>query len=280
MTVILIVLAALVFLALLRLLSLRCKRAPEDFYGLSAWHYAHRGLHGEAVPENSLLAFRRAVERGYGAELDVHLARDGSLPVIHDESLQRTAGVDKKVCDCTLAELKDCRLEKTEEPIPQLHEVLELFAGRAPLIVELKAHGGNHRALCEAVCRLLDQYPRLQYCIESFDPRVVRWFKKNRPEIIRGQLSCNLCKEPNGLPLILCWLLRQLFFNFLTVPHFIAYRFEDRNLPALKLCRKLWGVQEISWTVQKEQDGKQALQAHCPIIFENYCPETRKSNVR
>ncbi len=282
MTAVLIILAVLVFLALLWVLSLRCKRSSGDFYGLSVWHYAHRGLHDRKidVPENSLLAFHRAVERGYGAELDVHLTKDGKLAVIHDESLKRTAGADKMVCDCTLEELKSYRLEGTSEPIPELSEVFEIFAGKAPLIVELKAHGGNHRALSQAVCKLLDEYPSLSYCSESFYPRVVRWFKKNRPEIIRGQLSCNLCKEPGNLPLLLCWVLRNLFLNFLTVPHFIAYSFEDRKNPALWICHKIWGVKKVSWTLRKEEDGQQALQENCTIIFESYCPETRRSNVR
>ena len=166
---ILIVFLILVLLAGLWLLSFRGKRSDAEFYGLAKYHYAHRGLHNSdaGVPENSLLAFRKAVEQGYGAELDVHLSKDGRLVVIHDESLLRTAGVKRKVSECTTKELRSYFLEETGEPIPFLEEVLPLFAGKTPLVIELKPHAKNHAALAEATCKLLDQYPDLEYCIES-----------------------------------------------------------------------------------------------------------------
>ena len=141
-----IVLSTVTLLVLLWLFSLRGKRKTNDFYGLKAWHYAHRGLHNaeKNIPENSLSAFRVAVEQGYGAELDVHLTKDGRLVVMHDESLKRTAGVEKNICDCTWEELKLLRLEGTEEPIPLFEEVLALFEGRAPLVVDIITYAGNH----------------------------------------------------------------------------------------------------------------------------------------
>ena len=108
-------------------------------------HYAHRGFHGEpGIPENSMAAFRRAYQCGCGVELDVQLTGDGQLAVIHDKSLKRTAGVDREVSDLSMAELKQCRLEGTQETIPSLEEVLELFQGGPPLLVELKAGFGFH----------------------------------------------------------------------------------------------------------------------------------------
>ncbi len=271
---ILIVFLILVLLAGLWLLSFRGKRSDADFHGLAKYHYAHRGLHNSdaGVPENSLLAFRKAVEQGYGAELDVHLSKDGRLVVIHDESLLRTAGVKRKVCECTTKELRSYFLEETGEPIPFLEEVLPLFAGKTPLVIELKPHAKNHAALAEATCKLLDQYPDLEYCIESFDPRAIFWLKKHRPEIIRGQLSSNFMKDRSGLSAPLAFLLTNLMCNFLTVPHFVAYRFSDRRNLCLRLCRKLWGVQEFSWTVTSPRRAKKLRREGCILIFEDFNP--------
>lgn len=266
-----------VLLALLVLLAawlwmLRAKRKSSDFFGLAGYHYAHRGLHSNGVPENSLTAFRLAVEHGYGAELDVHLSKDKRLVVIHDESLKRTTGVARDVSDCTAEELDRCRLEGTQEKIPYLEEVLPLFEGRTPLVIEIKAVRKNHAELTRLVCELLVNYPKLQFCIESFDPRVLRWLRKHRPQIIRGQLSSNFIKDRNGLPLPLAVLLTDLSLNFLTVPHFVAYRFQDRKRLSLRICRRLWGVQEFSWTIRNAAEAKTALDDGARIIFEHFRP--------
>ena len=280
MEIVWIVSGALILFALLWLLSLRGKRKTQEFYGLTAWHYAHRGLHDtkKGIPENSLAAFRLALEKGYGAELDVHLTKDGRLVVMHDESLKRTAGVEKNLCDCTWEDLKSLRLEGTDEPIPLLEEVLSMFEGKAPLVVEIKAFGGNHKILTEAVCKMLDRFPKLNFCIESFDPRVLMWLRKNRPEIVRGQLSCTISKHQSDTSIV-TWLLTNLFFNFLTVPHFVAYCFEERKNFANRVCAKVWGVQQFSWTIRSQTDGEQALREGAAIIFENYCPEVKSRNV-
>lgn len=274
-----IILGSLLLLTLLLIFALRTKRATDNFYGLTGWHYAHRGLHDTklGIPENSGLAFRRALDSGYGAELDVHLAKDGSLVVMHDESLKRTAGVDKNVCDCTRQELEALRLEGTRESIPFLEEVLALFEGKAPLVVEIKAYNGNHKELTAAVCRMLEQYPKLQYCIESFDPRVIMWLRRHRPEIIRGQLSCKIANHYEGNTNIVTWLMTNLLFNFLTVPHFVAYCFEERRNFAFRLCKKVWGVQEFSWTIREAREAQAALQEGAAIIFEQFCPEEKET---
>lgn len=274
MVILCILFAIALLLAGLWLLALRCKKKEGDFFGLTDYHYAHRGLHNSraGVPENSLLAFRKAVSNGYGAELDVHLSKDGRLVVIHDESLLRTAGVDRNVADCTASELREYFLEETGEPIPFLEEVLPIFAGKAPLVIELKAFRRNHAALADATCRMLDRFPQLQYCIESFDPRVLLWLKKHRPQVIRGQLSCNFVKDRSGLKAVTAVLMTNLLFNFLTVPHFIAYRFTDRSALSLQVCRKLWGVQEFSWTIPSQRRADKVLKEGAAIIFEGFCP--------
>lgn len=277
MKLFLILLGTLLLLVLLWLCSLRAKKKTSDFYGLTAWRYAHRGLHSKekGIPENSLAGFRLAVERGYGAELDVHLSKDGRLVVMHDDSLKRTAGVDRQVLDCTAEELRKLRLEGTQEPIPFLEEVLPVFEGKAPLVVEIKAQNGNHKILTEKVCKLLDEFPNLQYCMESFDPRVILWLRKHRPEIIRGQLSCKIVNHYEGNTNLITWLMTHLFFNFLTVPHFVAYCFEERKNLAFRVCKKIWKVQEFSWTIRNAENAKIALEEGAAIIFENFYPEVK-----
>ena len=153
---------ALVLLVLAEVFALLtvCRRGHSYWKLLRQYRYAHRGYHGrELGPENSLTAFREAIRRGFGCELDVHLMKDGRLAVIHDASLLRTAGADVLVEDLTAEELKQYRLEGTEEEIPLLEEVLPLFEESGlPLVVELKAERGNHDALAAAACEVLDRF--------------------------------------------------------------------------------------------------------------------------
>lgn len=268
------ILLILALLAVLYLLSLLGARKRPELSELKSCRYAHRGLHESKlhIPENSLRAFRLAVEKGYGAELDVHLSKDGRLVVMHDESLKRTANVDKYICDCTAEELDGMRLEFTDEKIPYLEEVLPLFEGKTPLIIELKPFRGNHATLARKTCALLRQYPNLKFCIESFDPRALFWLRRNQPKIIRGQLSCNFLKDSHGLNPVEAFVLTNLMTNFLTLPHFVAYQFEDRSQISLRLCKKLWSVQEFDWTIRCIEDAQTAINDGAVIIFEHCQP--------
>ncbi len=262
----------LAVLGLLYLLALFGGRRHELWKKLEGWSYAHRGFHGNGVPENSMAAFRLALEKGYGIELDLHLMADGGLAVIHDASLKRTAGADVLIEDLTAADLNRFRLEGTEETIPQFGQVLELFAGKAPMIVELKAEGGNHAALCQAACELLAGYEG-PYCIESFDPRCILWLRKNRPEVIRGQLAQNFLRSKGGnLSGALRFALTNLLLNFLTRPDFIAYNFWDRKGLSPILCHKFWGIHAVSWTLRTRADYDAAAAEGRIPIFENFEP--------
>ena len=254
------------------LLAIRGRTGHPGIEKLRGWSYAHRGLHGEGVPENSLAAFRAAVEHGYGAELDVHLLRDGGLAVIHDSKLLRTTGKEGVVEDLTVEDLKNFPLEGTSETIPTFPEVLEVFAGKTPLIIELKPEKGNHAALCEAACAAMEGYEGI-WCMESFDPRCVLWLKKNRPDIIRGQLAENSLKYPkNKLPLPLKVVLSFHLENFLCRPDFIAYDFPTRKNLSNTLCRRLWNMESVSWTLRSPEDHAAAEAEHWIPIFENYKP--------
>lgn len=272
-----VLIALLILLALLLLgtvgyvLSTRCGGDHPWQRKLRRYAYAHRGLHDETKPENSLAAFRAAVAGGYGMELDVHLLKDGTLAVIHDHDLLRVTGKEGKVEDLDAQDLWNYRLEGTDEMIPTFDEVLDLVNGAVPLIVELKCAGKNVAALCQAVCDRLDKYKGL-YCVESFDPRCVRWFKKNRPDIMRGQLSENYFRSKVKIPFVVKLGMSCLVTNFLTHPHFVAYKFEDRGHFSNTLVKKLWGATRVTWTVQTKEEYIQARKEGWIVIFENFKP--------
>ena len=190
MTVLLVVGIICCILVVLYLFAVRGRVGHTGLCELRDYAYAHRGLHDTKAAENSLTAFTEAKRAGYGVELDVHLLADGNLAVIHDSSLQRTTGYEGYVEDLTAGELKNYFLEGTADTIPKFRDVLDLFAGSAPIIVELKSVRNNYAKLCKAACDMMDSYSG-PYCMESFDPRCIRWLRKNRPEIIRGQLTEN-----------------------------------------------------------------------------------------
>lgn len=264
----------LTVILLLIILYLFCLKGRTNHPGLKElqkWNYAHRGLHNSEKPENSMAAFRAAKEGGYGIELDIHLMKDGNLAVIHDSCLKRVAGADVNIEDLTLVDLENYRLGGTDEKIPLFSQVLELYDGAAPLIVELKTANGNHTALCAAACEMLDKY-KGAYCIESFDPRCIIWLRKNRPDIIRGQLSENWLKSNLKLPWILRFIMTTHISNIATRPDFIAYNYQHRKVFGTDICRKFWGVQGVSWTIRTKEDFDIAVKEGWIPIFENFIP--------
>lgn len=252
----------------------RCRTGHEAWKTLTQYRYAHRGYHHKpAVPENSMSAFRAAAERGWGAELDVHLMKDGNLAVVHDSNLERVTGVSVRIEDLTKADLANYVLEDSCEHIPLLEHVLAVFEQGTPLIIELKTENGNHKALCEAVAKVLDRYPG-SFCIESFDPRVLQWFRKHRPAVCRGQLAENFMEAADtGLSRPLAFGLTNLLWNWSTCPDFIAYKFSDRQNAGVRICRKIWKPVEVSWTIRRKEELQKAEQAGCLVIFEQFDPE-------
>lgn len=241
---------------------------------LCEFRYAHRGFHDKPrVPENSMGAFSRAVVQGFGIELDVHLTKDDKLAVIHDSNLERTCGVDVNIEDITLKEAQQYYLEKSVENIPDFEEVLKLVDGYVPLIVELKTSGGNEDKLCNRVLQALDKYKGM-YCIESFDPKAVTWLRKNRPDVIRGQLAGALRKDNFPISVAADFLLKNLWVNVLGKPDFVAYKFEDRESSALK---KYKGA-KFCWTIRKYSDMKEAEEMGLVPIFEKFNPKDYEKN--
>ncbi len=242
----------------------------ETLKELKKYRFTHRGFHEKPeIPENSMPAFLRTKEHGWGTELDIHLMKDGNLAVIHDSNICRTTGADVQIESLCREDLQNYRLEGTKEHIPLFEEVLAL---EMPLIVELKVSGGNYKALCEAAWERMKDYPA-PWCMESFDPRAVIWLAKNHPEAVRGQLVQNYfrCKELSMGP-ILRFLLTQMAGNIAAKPDFIACRYADRDISALKRCLRR-GIQEVSWTLHSKEELLAAEDSGSIPIFENFNPE-------
>ena len=242
-----------------------------------ARHYAHRGYHNKPeIPENSMAAFRRAVEHGFPSELDVHLIADGSLVVFHDESLERQTGVRGQIEDYDITNLRKLRLEGTDEPIPTLDEVLELYEPSGlPLLIELKTARGNHFRLTEAVCRRLDSYSG-EFVIESFDPRVLIDLRKLRPDIIRGQLVQDFMVHREDLPLYQALMLTDLVLAAAGRPDFIAYRMNDKKRLTWKFAAGPAGLAQAVWTVRTPEKYRKAIASGCVPIFERFDPDEKE----
>ena len=167
--------------------------------------FAHRGYHcaEKGIPENSMAAFRVAIDKGYGIELDVRLTGDEKVIVFHDSSLNRMCGLHNRPELMSASEIQKCRLLDTTERIPALSEALSLINGKVPVLIEFKTTGRSTTKLC--TWEILKTY-RGSYLIQSFDPDVLHWFYHNAPHILRGQLSSRLAGNNAKTP----WLLRFL----------------------------------------------------------------------
>ncbi len=235
-------------------------------------YIAHRGLfdNESSAPENSIRAFQKAVDAGYGIELDVQMTTDGRLVVFHDESLKRMCGVDRILTDCSLEELKALRLADSEAGIPLLSDVLAAIGGKVPVIIEIKSDG-DWLHTTELTAKMLDRYEG-RYCIESFHPLVVRWFRRHRPAVIRGQLSTNYFKDDMDQPRIISFLLTNLLLNFLSRPDFIAYNQLWSSQWGYRICRRLFRVVNAAWTIQSPEDMERAKENFEIIIFDGFLP--------
>ena len=272
-----VVLTAALILFLLALLCMAPGRRRPGFPFEGAM-IAHRGLHGDGVPENSLAAFRRAAENGgLGAELDVQLTSDGKLVVFHDATLTRVCGVNLPVTGTAYEELLKYPLLDSGERIPLFSDVISALDG-IPLVCEIKVSpGADIPALCAAALSALRTYQG-PYCIESFHPAAVRWFKQNAPDVIRGQLSHDMIRTREKLPFPVKFLLTNLLTNFYTRPDFIAYGFEHTGTFGFRLCRALWHPYTAAWTPRGEEEIEKARKAGFDaLIFERGAKPNEKA---
>lgn len=236
--------------------------------------YAHRGFFDNAsnAPENSLSAFQKAVDLGYGIELDVQLTKDQIPVVFHDFTLNRACGIDGKVEAFTYEELQKFRLFKSEEKIPSFQEVLKVIGGKVPIIVELKMEGKDLR-VCSQVDAILREYKGL-CCIESFNPLGLMWYRKHNRKVLRGQLADSFQKDlGEKYKSFLYVALENLWFNFLAKPDFIAYNHVYYKNFSRCICRYVYGGLSVAWTIRSQEELEARKEDFDLFIFESFVPK-------
>ncbi len=282
--ILIIIIAAAALSCLYVFLAKPCAGRKDRMAEFAAAPIAHRGLHGVS-PENSLPAFGAAVRAGYGVELDVQLTADGVPVVFHDRSLKRICGVDMDLSECTFHDTRILRLSGTDEPIPTFLSALNVIDSDVPLIVEIKG-GGDWRTCTDEACLMLAEYARKAkadrragkekhgFCVESFDPRVLRRIRRRFPEMLRGQLSTSYRKDRGELLErgIRAFMRTNLLCDFLSRPDFIAYGLTQRDQWGFRLARRMFRPVTVAWTVRNGEDMADA-EGFDVIIFEGMRPE-------
>lgn len=251
------------------------KTRKEELLPFTEVYIAHRGLFDrETVPENSRTAFREAVRKGYGTELDVRLTKDEIPVVFHDATLLRMCGVEKKVSDCTYKELCAYPLGNTQQCIPTLKSVLKDIDGCVPLLVEIKAERAYKRT-AEKTAEVLDSYAGV-YAIQSFHPLVLVWFRKYRPRVLRGQLSTDYWRDSMTCSVFQRIVRTNLGCNILTYPDFVSFRHTMTGLWSYRICKRLYHTVSFGWTVRTEEELRRAEKEFDGIIFDSFCPRKKK----
>jgi glycerophosphoryl diester phosphodiesterase len=222
--------------------------------------FAHRGLHGAGVPENSPSAFAAAAQRGLGIECDVQRASDGQAVVFHDEELDRLTGQSGAVHDLTSQQLGQITLSGSSDTIPTLRQMLDQIAGKVPLLIEIKSSKNNRRvgATCLAVRRVLEGYLG-PHAVMSFDPRVSRWFAQHSSLTVRGLVVTE--EEDKALP----GMIRRRLSLWYARPDFLAY--DIRDLPSrFAAGQRARGLPVTTWTVRSAEHRERAAEyADAPI---------------
>jgi glycerophosphoryl diester phosphodiesterase len=235
---------------------------------LVAVPFAHRGLHSEVCPENSLGAIEAAIQRGYPIEIDVQVCADGRAVVFHDWNLCRLTGLDARVRTKTTAEIAALRLGGGDERIPFLEDALDLIRGRQPVIIEIK----NRKRPCAlepVVSSLLRTYQGA-VAVHSFNPFTLGWFREHHPGLCRGQISCSF--DTDDMAGWKKFILAHYGMNWMSRPHFISHHW--KQLPAIMpaLLRRLLQLPLLAWTVRSAQEQMVARRHADNVIFEAFVP--------
>ncbi len=231
---------------------------------------AHRGLHNNELPENSMGAFAAAVDKGFNIEIDVHQSSDGKIVVFHDFDLRRMCQIDKKVSEMTCEELTSTSLKGTKETIPTLEEFLKAIDGKVGLLIEIKFKAKASGDIAQKVYNMIKDY-KGNVAIQSFSPIIVYWYRKHAPEVLRGLLATNYedLNVPNAVRLGLRAgtrvFMRRIIkrirpdfisYNILSFPNKVMNRFKNEKMPFL------------TWTINKPELVAKSKEYADNIIFE------------
>lgn len=232
--------------------------APE---WLTQWEYAHRGLHGNNVPENSLAAAEAAIAAGMGIECDIQRSFDDLPMVFHDWELDRLTDAEGKFEERTKNELQEINYRDSEERIATLPDLLELVDDKVPLLIEIKSKPDyNVLASCQAVASTLIRY-KGKCAVMSFDPRVARWFRWNSPDTCVGLV---VREDEHGYTQRAYQ--RRLAY-WIALPDFIAYHIAALPSRWVERLRRR-GLPVLTWTVNSPETRTRALARADALISE------------
>ena len=227
---------------------------------------AHRGLHDDNKPENSLSAFKNAIKHGYAIEIDLQMTKDNKIVVFHDDTLDRMTNGNGKVSDKTLDEIKQLTLKNSQEKVPTFDEFLSFINGKTPVLIEIKDHK-NIGIAEEKIAKSLKKYNG-QFAIQSFNPKITKWFKQHT-SFCAGILSCFFCDVK------LAWYKKLLLKNLYLLKNvhadFVSYE-ANAGFYFKKLKRLKGKIPILFWTI-KSNDEMQKVKSVCDnVIFENFLP--------
>jgi len=235
----------------------------------------HRGYHNLAagIPENSLAAFQAAIDAGYGIELDVQATKNADAMVFHDYDMKRLTGTPGPIQMCSLSEARGRVLLGNNEPVPTFSEVLELVAGQAPLLIEIKdqhgAMGPVDGRLERAVAEALTGYVG-PVALMSFNPHSVAILAEAAPDIARGLTTENWQGEDVKLvPSTRRAELIEIADYDRVGACFISHQASDlKSTPVAAL--KAAGAHVLCWTIRNPADEIIAREVAENVTFEGY----------
>lgn len=236
---------------------------------------AHRAYHDLAAgrPENSRAAIRAAIAAGYGIEMDLQLSKDGVPMVFHDETLERLTPREGWLCDLTAAELSALPLKHGDEGIPTLAEVLEIVAGRVPLLIELKDQtlrmAETDARLETATAAALADYQG-PVAVMSFNPHAIAQMARLAPTIPRGLTTS--AYDPTDwapLPSETCDRLRAIPDFDRVSATFISHEAADLSRPRVADLAAQ-GAALLCWTIRSPEAEAAARRIAQNVTFEGY----------
>lgn len=221
---------------------------------------AHRGLHylEKGIPENTIAAFSKAIEKSIAIELDVHILKDNNIIVFHDDTLNRCCNINKKIKDLTIKDIKEVKLFNTEHKISTFSDVLDYIDARVPIVIEVKTDVSSKR-ICPELLKSLENYNG-KFAIKSFNPAVCLWLKKHAPNITRGLLITDFKKE-KGLNLLKKLFISSMLFVPIYKPNFLSVRLSMLKNKKIKNMREK-GYTILGWTFKNKTDY---------IKYHSYC---------
>lgn len=224
---------------------------------------AHRGLHkNKMIPENSMLAFKAAIEKNYAIEFDINITKDNQIVVFHDDDLNRLCNKRENIEDVSYDFLKDLNLYESNEKIPLLKELLDEVAGKIPLIIEIKKHK-NIGLLENILLEMLKEY-KGEYFICSFEKDILLWLEKNKPKEIRGLIFESLPIKFKKYEKI-----AFLYKYFKSKADFISLEDKLIDSSIYDFCKKK-ELDIVVWTIKDKKSFQNIDKKVSAVIFENF----------